>query len=118
MSRDATLYVDDMIDACRRVLQYSDGLGRAQLVSGTLAHDAVLRNLEVLGEAVRWPWRVTPAQWHASISAFDTITSHWVVKKYVARTTPERAFSAPFALRVWVAPPQTLPLLYPVLQAA
>lgn len=53
MSRDATLYVDDMIEACRRVLQYCDGLGRAQLVSGTMAQDAVLRNLEVLGEAAK-----------------------------------------------------------------
>ncbi|HTV00308.1 MAG TPA: DUF86 domain-containing protein [Luteitalea sp.] len=53
MSRDATPYVDDMIEASRRVLKYSDGLGRAQLVSGTMAHDAVLRNLEVLGEAAK-----------------------------------------------------------------
>ena len=53
MSRDVTLYVDDMIEACRRVVKYSEGLGRAQLVSGTMAHDAVLRNLEVLGEAAK-----------------------------------------------------------------
>ena len=50
MSRDVSLYVDDMIEACRRVVQYTEGLGRAQLVSGTMAHDAVLRNLEVLGD--------------------------------------------------------------------
>jgi len=53
VSRDVTLYVDDMIEACRRVVKYSEGLGRAQLVSGTMAHDAVLRNLEVLGEAAK-----------------------------------------------------------------
>ena len=53
MSRDATLYLDDMIEACRRVMQYTDGLSRTQLVSGTMAHDAVLRNLEVLGEAAK-----------------------------------------------------------------
>jgi uncharacterized protein with HEPN domain len=53
VSRDATLYIDDMIEACRRVTQYTEGLGRAQLVSGTMAHDAVLRNLEVLGEAAK-----------------------------------------------------------------
>jgi uncharacterized protein with HEPN domain len=47
------LYIDDMIEACRRVMQYTEGLGRAQLVSGTMAHDAVLRNLEVLGEAAK-----------------------------------------------------------------
>ena len=53
MSRDASLYIDDMIEACRRVMQYTEGLDRAQLVSGTMAHDAVLRNLEVLGEAAK-----------------------------------------------------------------
>jgi uncharacterized protein with HEPN domain len=53
VSRDVSLYLDDMIEACRRVGQYTDGLGRAQLVSGTMAHDAVLRNLEVLGEAAK-----------------------------------------------------------------
>ena len=34
MSRDATLYIDDMIEACRRVMQYTEGLGRAQLPHG------------------------------------------------------------------------------------
>jgi len=53
VSRDASLYIDDMIEACRRVMQYTEGLDRAQLVSGTMAHDAVLRNLEVLGEAAK-----------------------------------------------------------------
>lgn len=40
MSRDATLYIDDMIEACRRVMQYTEALVRAQLVSGTMPHDA------------------------------------------------------------------------------
>jgi uncharacterized protein with HEPN domain len=51
VSRDASLYICDTIEACRRVMRYTEGLDRAQLVSGTMAHDAVLRNLEVLGEA-------------------------------------------------------------------
>ena len=53
MSRDVTLYLDDMIEACRRIGQYTQGLSRATLVSGTMPHDAVLRNLEVLGEAAK-----------------------------------------------------------------
>ena len=35
------------------MMPYTDRLGRAQLGSGTMAHDAVLRNLEVLGEAAK-----------------------------------------------------------------
>ncbi|WP_396627479.1 DUF86 domain-containing protein [Luteitalea sp.] len=53
MSRDVTLYLDDMVEACRRIGQYTEGLSRAELVNGTMAHDAVLRNLEVLGEAAK-----------------------------------------------------------------
>lgn len=51
MSRDVVLYLDDMIEACRRVLAYTSPLTRDAFVSGTMAHDAVLRNLEILGEA-------------------------------------------------------------------
>jgi uncharacterized protein with HEPN domain len=53
VSRDVALYLDDMIEACRRIGQYTQGLSRATLVSGTMPHDAVLRNLEVLGEAAK-----------------------------------------------------------------
>ena len=53
MSRDVTLYLDDMVEACRRIGQYTKGLSRAELVNGTMVHDAVLRNLEVLGEAAK-----------------------------------------------------------------
>jgi hypothetical protein len=31
VSRDATLYIDDMIEACRRVMQHTEGLSRTQL---------------------------------------------------------------------------------------
>ena len=53
MSRDASMYVDDMIDVCHRVLRYTEGIDRAGFVAGTMMHDAVLRNLEILGEAAK-----------------------------------------------------------------
>lgn len=53
MSRDGTLYLDDMIEACRRIARYAEGSDRDGLVAGTMVHDAVLRNLEVLGEAAK-----------------------------------------------------------------
>ena len=51
MSRDVALYLDDMIEACRRVRNYTGPLTRDTFNSGTMVHDAVLRNLEILGEA-------------------------------------------------------------------
>lgn len=53
MSRDVTLYVDDMIEACQRVVQYSAGLDRDGLNAGTMITDAIVRNLEILGEAAK-----------------------------------------------------------------
>lgn len=53
MSRDVTLYLEDMIEACRRVVRYAEGLDRDGLVAGTIAYDAILRNLEILGEAAK-----------------------------------------------------------------
>ena len=53
VSRDVTLYLDDMIEACRRVVAYAAGLDRKGLSPGTMVHDAILRNLEILGEAAK-----------------------------------------------------------------
>lgn len=51
MSRDASLYVADMIEACERVLRFTKDLERTDVAAGSMVRDAVLRNLEVLGEA-------------------------------------------------------------------
>ena len=53
MSRDWRLYLEDMLEACRRIEQYSAGLGRDDLVANAMAYDAVLHNLEILGEAAK-----------------------------------------------------------------
>ena len=51
MSRDLTLYVEDMVEAVRRVSQYSAGMTREAFIADAKTVDAVVRNLEVLGEA-------------------------------------------------------------------
>ncbi len=53
MSRDWTMYLDDMIACCRRVIEYTCGADRESFFSGGMAYDATLRNLEVLGEAAK-----------------------------------------------------------------
>lgn len=53
MSRDASLYVADMIEACERVVRFTKDVERGDLAAGSMVHDAVLRNLEVLGEAAK-----------------------------------------------------------------
>lgn len=53
MSRDWIMYLDDMIDCCRKVIKYTGDADRKTFFSDSMAYDAVLRNLEILGEAAK-----------------------------------------------------------------
>lgn len=53
MSRDWRLYLDDMVLCCSKVLDYTHGLDLAGFLTNTMAYDAVIRNLEILGEAAK-----------------------------------------------------------------
>ncbi len=53
MSRDVGVYLDDMVEALTRVVAYSRGLSREQFYADTKTVDAVVRNVEVLGEAAK-----------------------------------------------------------------
>jgi uncharacterized protein with HEPN domain len=44
-------YVDDMLRFSRKILEYSVQLDFAQFAAGGQAFDAILRNLELIGEA-------------------------------------------------------------------
>lgn len=49
--REWRFYIDDMIDAGRKVLAYTDGLDQVAFVASGLNYDATVRNLEIIGEA-------------------------------------------------------------------
>jgi uncharacterized protein with HEPN domain len=49
--RDHTLYVQDMVDFCDRVLQYTAGFDLAGLLAEGMRYDATLRNVELIGVA-------------------------------------------------------------------
>ncbi|HCM96590.1 MAG: nucleotidyltransferase [Chloroflexi bacterium GWB2_49_20] len=51
MSRDISLYFDDIAICCEKVLRFADGLTFEQFKKNELIYDAVLRNLEIIGEA-------------------------------------------------------------------
>jgi uncharacterized protein with HEPN domain len=53
VSRDWRLYWDDIIAACEKVLRYTDGMDRESFLEDEKTFDAVLRNLEVIGEAAK-----------------------------------------------------------------
>ena len=44
-------YIDDMLEAAQKIEKYTDGMSHEEFVSDEKTVDAVLRNLEILGEA-------------------------------------------------------------------
>ena len=50
--KDDQVYLVHIIECCERILRYT-GDGRAAFLESTMAQDAVIRNFEVIGEAVK-----------------------------------------------------------------
>jgi len=45
--------IDDIIRSCEKILQFTTGMTREQLFQQELVMDAVLRNVEIIGEATK-----------------------------------------------------------------
>jgi uncharacterized protein with HEPN domain len=53
MSRDELMYLQDIAASCRKVLKFTAGLTQADLLKDEKTYDAVVRNLEIIGEAAK-----------------------------------------------------------------
>lgn len=53
VSREWRLYLDDILSCCDRVLDYTCDLDFEGFVAQRMAYDAVIRNLEIIGEAAK-----------------------------------------------------------------
>jgi len=51
MSRDYRLYLDDIIEAIRRIKEFTDNMDFNTFEEDLKTQDAVVRNLEIIGEA-------------------------------------------------------------------
>ena len=49
--REWRCHIQDTIGFCEKVVKYTGGLGRDDFIANEMAHDAALRNLELVGEA-------------------------------------------------------------------
>jgi uncharacterized protein with HEPN domain len=67
MSREPELFLDDIRDACRKIQTYSAGLTLDQFRADELRRDAIIRNLEVIGEAAK----ALPPEWRARMPGID-----------------------------------------------
>lgn len=53
MSRDVRIFLADIAERCERIARYVSGMDESAWASNELAQDAVIRDLEVIGEAVK-----------------------------------------------------------------
>ena len=53
MSREYRLFLEDMQRACEKVIRFTKGLQRTRFFEDEKTLDAVMRNLEIIGEATK-----------------------------------------------------------------
>ena len=80
MSREWLLFLSDLLDAAEAVREFTTGMGLKDLLADRRTRDAVLRNLEVIGEAARHippdvRSRNTNVSWRGLV-AFRNVAAH------------------------------------------
>jgi uncharacterized protein with HEPN domain len=90
--REWRFYIEDMRRFATKVVSYAEGMGAAEFVGNEMVYDAVLRNLELIGEAANHvpvevrerhpdvPWRQVVAMRNRLVHAYlgidpDTVWS-------------------------------------------
>ena len=53
MSRNYDLYLQDIVTAAARIASYVEGITRSEFEADRMRIDAVIRNLQIIGEAVK-----------------------------------------------------------------
>ena len=53
MSRDSRVYLEDILEAAGKITKYIAGMDLTAFTTDSKTQDAVVRNLEIIGEAVR-----------------------------------------------------------------
>jgi len=53
MSRDEIMYLQDIAESCEKILRFTAGLSQSDLTGDEKTYDAVVRNLEIVGEAAK-----------------------------------------------------------------
>ena len=51
MSRDWIMYLQDIAQSCEKISRFAGGLTQSDLIQDEKTYDAIVRNLEIVGEA-------------------------------------------------------------------
>lgn len=79
MPWDSRVYLDDVLQAIQRIREYTKGLSAESFANDTKSLDAVVRNLEVIGEAVKrlppaWKAKHGEVEWKKIAATRDILT--------------------------------------------
>ena len=66
MSRDFRVFLKDILDAVQRIREYTSGISSSQFSADSKTFDAVIRNLEIIGEATKNVRRLSETRIHES----------------------------------------------------
>ena len=53
MSRNWKLYLEDISASCEKIMRFTEGLSMEQLIQDEQTYDAVVSNMEIIGEAAK-----------------------------------------------------------------
>ena len=67
MSRDWKFYLNDISVSCEKIMRFTEGQSLEQLIQDEKTYDAVVRNLEIIGEAAK----NIPSQVRSSLPNID-----------------------------------------------
>jgi len=54
VSRNYQLFIKDIKNSCEKVIRYTDHLKLVEFCADEIRYDAVVRNLEIIGEAAKY----------------------------------------------------------------
>ena len=80
MPREYAVYVADILEACRRIRSYTKGMTLTDFEKSPITIDAVVRNLEIIGEAAgKFPDEIktkSPQMEWRKITALRNVLAH------------------------------------------
>jgi uncharacterized protein with HEPN domain len=64
MIKDDLVYIEHILDCIRKIKEFSDGLSIKEFKTNEMAQDAIIRNIEIIGEASKRISKDTKQTYH------------------------------------------------------
>lgn len=99
MKKDNLVYIDDILDAIKKIRKYTRGVTKDEFIKNGMVVDAVIRNLEIIGEAssklspafrreqAKIEWRKIIGMRNRIIHSYDTV-DHAIIWDVIKHDLP------------------------------